>query len=490
MIDLNKGIEEEVEEKLKCLSVIEKVSIKQDRTLKKLKDKLDDVKKLAEIIKNYRTCCKVSNDKVKPNETKKSSIIKKTSDKNQAIKKNTKTQLQTKNTVKSNKVVTIKDHFASNNKSKETSLKNAEKLKSIPNNGGKLKRTYSNVGSFKGITPNNFISKAIKRRSTKFSTPKILDMPIKEEETNNELPCFTDKLIEEKPTAISETIDPSKLFKCEYDAIDPSHNQSADFNYSLDDLKVTGGLDNYDKMFFKELVEESSDSDTSEIIKNEMKPVNQVESKIFKTFLDYRDDKNKYFYNKHFGKILVKELVKSLEAKIVKIDQMKYAYVKKFGVLDFNNSQEFEYSFFSNFYLTTLEDEYMKVKDSFQINPILTDLLALYKTLSKSDGDLIDIIRDLKAYKKQNVSIQTKLKVEILAQNDINLFDPNTSFKYNNITGYLCHIIRDIIFYYGIVSNINFVLPEHYNTENYYKFLMEKRRFYSQRAKKLNRIIN
>lgn len=490
MDDSNTQIEAEWLKKLENLDKVEKISSKQQQALIKIKEDLLGLKSLVILLIKYKNNIGSKTKSIAIEEPRKDDS-KKSFSKNAS--KHNPTGLKTKTgiSMKSIKEIKTKDNLSTKVIIKESTAKKVDKVTVLPIPTNRFKRTLTNVGSFKVLTPKKALPKPLKQKTVKpVNVSNIHEKTLNDARIQTEISVDKELDTDGKQVNIQETIDPTKLFECNFDAIDPSNNLSAEFNYSLDDIIVAGGLDNYDKMFFKELLEQTDDSEISELIIEDLKPPNQVQSKIFKTFLDYRDDKNKYFYNKQFSKILIKELVRSLEAKIVKIDQMKYAYVKKFGVLDLHHKTEFEYSFFSNFYLTTLEEEYAKIKDTLQINPILSDLLNIFKILSNADGDISEIIKTLKAYKRQKIPTSTKIKVEGLVTNDMNLFDPNASFKYNNVTGYLCHVIRDIVFYYGIVSNINFVLPEHYNTENYYKFLIEKRRFYQQRAKKLNCIIN
>lgn len=489
MVDLNQEADLGMREKLAGLELLEKNSDKQLKSLFKLRDQLISLKELGELIKSYKKNEKSSALKDKSRQQDDKKALKKPMSANVTNKIVSSMRQKTGVALPNTREVKIKE--TGNKIEAKESLKRPDNARPPIASTTRMRRTLTNVGSFKGFAPKDTIRMSMKRR------PTVTQQQSKAAEKEVSLHCEIGENkqqpgdpLNEKPTAVQDTIDPTRLFQCDFDAIDHTYNKSAEFHYSLDDIDVVGGLDNYDKMFFKELLEQSEESEPSALHIEDLMPAGQAQSKIFKTFLDYRDDKNKYFYNKQFSKILVRELIKSLEAKMAKIDQMKYAYVKKFGVLDLQHRTDFEYSFFSNFYLTTLEEEYNKIQSSFQPNSVLSDLLNIFKALTDCSEDLPGIIKVLKAYKRQEIPTKTKIKVEGMANNDLNLFDPNASFKYNNITGYLCHVIRDIVFYYGIVSNINFVLSEHYNTENYYRFLIEKRKFYSRRAKRLNHIIN
>lgn len=311
-----------------------------------------------------------------------------------------------------------------------------------------------------------------------------------------ELKMFTKDHVKKENEELEEfkkeiTEDPETLFNCGYDPINPNINISADFNYSLDHIKITGGLDNYDKMFFNEIFEMSDVSNSSN--ENILSPVSadSFRKKILSAFLDFRDDKDKYFYNKSFCSILSKELTKTIENNINRIDQLKYTYIKKFGVLDLKKKPKFEFSFFSNFYLNNLEEEYLKMEEGFETNDNLKDLINVFNLLESNETkSVLEMTKMLKEYKPKEISMRNKIAIESIIRNNSSLLDPNNSFKYNNLTGYICHIVRDIIFFFGFASNINHSLPENYNNENYYRFLMDKLKFYKQCKKKLQKAIN
>ena len=131
------------------------------------------------------------------------------------------------------------------------------------------------------------------------------------------------------------------------------------------------------------------------------------------------------------------------------------------------------------------------MEENFETNDNLKDLTTVYGLLEDKDvQSVLEMIKMLKEYKPKEISMKSKIAIESIIKNNSSLLDPNNSFKYNNLTGYISHIIRDIIFYFGFVSNINHSLPENYNNENYYRFLMDKLKFYKQCKQKLKKAIN
>ena len=51
------------------------------------------------------------------------------------------------------------------------------------------------------------------------------------------------------------------------------------------------------------------------------------------------------------------------------------------------------------------------------------------------------------------------IKIEKLILANKHLLDSNICFKVSNLCGYFSHIFRDMIFYYGIINNEEYALP-------------------------------
>ena len=103
-------------------------------------------------------------------------------------------------------------------------------------------------------------------------------------------------------------------------------------------------------------------------------------------------------------------------------------------------------------------------------------------------NDLPDLIRKLKTFVYAEPPVRNKISTEKAVHITPNILDPNFAFKKDNITGYLCHIIRDLVFHTGCVCNASYVMPESNNTVQHYRYLMDKKAYFQTLKHKLNAI--
>jgi hypothetical protein len=145
-------------------------------------------------------------------------------------------------------------------------------------------------------------------------------------------------------------------------------------------------------------------------------------------------------------------------------------------MIDIYKQFDFKFSFFANFYKKNLEKEYIKVREDYKLNDFVYIYIHSFRLLSGVQvEDVAGLIREVQVYREESPSIADKIKVEKLLKGNLTAVDPNCAFKKDNLTGYLCHIIRDIIFYSGCICNMSYVMPECFNTVSHYKYLIEKK---------------
>ena len=130
------------------------------------------------------------------------------------------------------------------------------------------------------------------------------------------------------------------------------------------------------------------------------------------------------------------------------------------------------------------------MRDNYAVNNIQTAYIHLFLALFQEEvEDLPDLIRKLKEFSYYEPSTLNKIKAEKLIQLTPSILDPNFAFKKDNITGYLCHVIRDIVFHTGCICNTPYVMPESNNVPQHYKYLVDKKALYQSMKNKLTSIL-
>ena len=425
------------------------------------------------------------------------------------IKTKTKEIIKNKDYKKNLKKVDIKkkDNLTKNNNLKNEKLKKKKKLtkkssNTITNKNIKAKKEDKNLNiKKKDLNKNSEIEKNNKN-SIDFNLDEI------DKNFNNsksEKNSFEGDLLyslknakdmEKAAKKRRSTFFKNLLFNCQFDKIDKKYDLTLNFTEESEDITKPANLSNMDKMFFYEIMEndDSINSLNNSFTKKENLKKNPKEE-LFSTFLEFRKDKDKYLYNKTFSKILCLEIIKKIQKEIKKIDYQKHSYIKENGIVLLNTQLTFKLTFFSNFYLNHIEGEYLKIREDFETNPYLTNYIKIFSLIEdknyKTDTEGVPaVIRKLKNYTPQKIPMKNKIKIELITKNNLLLFDANQAFKNNQLTGYFCHIIRDIVFFLGIVCNRNYSLPENYNTISFYKFLNGKRKYYNSLIDDLGRIMD
>jgi hypothetical protein len=137
--------------------------------------------------------------------------------------------------------------------------------------------------------------------------------------------------------------------------------------------------------------------------------------------------------------------------------------------------------------MKNLEKEYLKVRETFVPNDFILLYLQCFNLLFETEvEDVPSLIREVQTFKIFTPKVLAKFKAEQLLKKNPPAVDPNCAFKKDNLTGYLCHIIRDIIFYSGCICNMSYVMPEAFNTVQHYRYLVEKKAYLSVQRCKLS----
>lgn len=92
------------------------------------------------------------------------------------------------------------------------------------------------------------------------------------------------------------------------------------------------------------------------------------------------------------------------------------------------------------------------------------------------------MVKDAKLISLETTPIENKLEIEkILKQLNNSIIEVNQCFKKDDFTGWMSHLIREMVFYFGIVNNFLYSVPEGYNTLEHYKYLIEKRVYFAKK---------
>jgi hypothetical protein len=141
--------------------------------------------------------------------------------------------------------------------------------------------------------------------------------------------------------------------------------------------------------------------------------------------------------------------------------------------------------------MKNLEKEYTIVREIQNVNEYISVYIQCFNFLSDSKtDDLPSLIREVQTYRGHLSSIQDRMKAEQLLRKNVSVLDPNSAFKKDTLTGYICHIIRDIIFFSGCVCNMSYAMPEAFNTVHRYRYLIGKKSYLNSHLNELGNFLN
>ena len=117
------------------------------------------------------------------------------------------------------------------------------------------------------------------------------------------------------------------------------------------------------------------------------------------------------------------------------------------------------------------------MREEYAINDTLNVYWNLFSIFAeRKPEDLPDFIRMLTAYQFEEIPIEKKINLENILRENKDVLVPDINFKIDQLTGCFCHSIREILFHFGCINNMPFVVSSEYNTVAHYAYLVDKKR--------------